>query len=683
MENEENKSFLTSPVTWIVLALVFLCCCAITLGLVGVSYFSIGSRATQIPSESTPVQTPVDNNGSSSTPQSCTASTPPTLNRVAVDQIPLDTQSTMQTTIVPVNDLRDLACRLEGKCSVPATLPSGPYTTGQKTTFWVSNTDNAQSFKVNATLQYETDHAYFWVQDNVQYDQAEAKQLIDTFENKIYPTDREFFGSEWTPGVDGDPHIYVLYAHGIGGLVAGYFSSVDEYTPDAHQYSNAHEMFVFNADNSPLSDTYTYGVLAHEFQHMIHWNQDRNETSWINEGFSELAVLLNGYYSGGAASEYTSNPDMQLNDWDPDNSLNGPHYGASLMFLSYFLDRFGKDATQQLVHDQLNGMDSVDDVLKSVKATDPVTKQPVLADDLFMDWAVTNYLQDGSVGDGRYVYKAYANAPQTQDTDTINCATTLAGTVHQYGVDYIHVSNNSGLTKLHFEGDTQTSLLPTEANAASGKYAFWSNKGDESDMTLTHDFDFSKVSSPISLQYKTWYDLEKDYDYTFVEASTDGGKTWTILKTPSGTDSNPSGNSYGWGYNGKSGGWINETVDLSQYAKKKVQLRFEYITDAAVNGEGFFLDDVSVAAVKYTTDFEKDDGGWVAAGFARVENVLPQTFRLAWIVKQGGKTTVQMIPVNADQTADISLEGVNDGVLVVSGLTRFTRVQANYFITTK
>ena len=36
----------------------------------------------------------------------------------------------------------------------------------------------------------------------------------------------------------------------------------------------------------------------------------------------------------------------------------------------------------------------------------------------------------------------------------------------------------------------------------------------------------------------------------------------------------------------------NEEVDLSQFAGKKVQIRFEYITDAAINGEGFLLDDV-------------------------------------------------------------------------------------------
>ena len=150
-----------------------------------------------------------------------------------------------------------------------------------------------------------------------------------------------------------------------------------------------------------------------------------------------------------------------------------------------------------------------------------------------------------------------------------------------------------------------------------------------------------------------WYDLETDYDYVFLEASTDG-ETWEILTTPSGTDEDPSGNSYGWGYNGQTDDWITEEVDLSQFAGQKVQIRFEYVTDAAVNGEGFLLDDVQIDAINYQSDFEADDGGWEAAGFVRVENILPQTYRLSLIIK-GDTTTVTQIPLNPDQTAEIPL----------------------------
>jgi len=41
--------------------------------------------------------------------------------------------------------------------------------------------------------------------------------------------------------------------------------------------------------------------------------------------------------------------------------------------LTYFLDRFGEDATKALVKDPENGLDSVDGVLQQIKATDPQT----------------------------------------------------------------------------------------------------------------------------------------------------------------------------------------------------------------------------------------------------------------------------------------------------------------------
>jgi hypothetical protein len=194
-------------------------------------------------------------------------------------------------------------------------------------------------------------------------------------------------------------------------------------------------------------------------------------------------------------------------------------------------------------------------------------------------------------------------------------------------------------------------------------------------MILTRQFDLSGVSSPVQVSYWTWYDLEKDYDYVFLEASADG-VSWKILTTPSGTADNPSGNSYGWGYNGQSSGWIQENVDLSQFAGKVVSLRFEYITDAAVTGQGFLLDDVSIPAINYNEGFESGDGGWVGAGFVRIQNVLPQTFRLALITHSTTGTSVEILPINADETAQIPVtigsNNVQDVVLVVTSTSRFT-----------
>jgi predicted SprT family Zn-dependent metalloprotease len=36
-------------------------------------------------------------------------------------------------------------------------------------------------------------------------------------------------------------------------------------------------------------------TIAHEVQHMIHWYQHERDDTWINEGSSVLAQVLNGY----------------------------------------------------------------------------------------------------------------------------------------------------------------------------------------------------------------------------------------------------------------------------------------------------------------------------------------------------------------------------------------------------
>jgi immune inhibitor A len=593
-----------------------------------------------------------------------------------------ETLKILEGMIVPINDPVLLAESLKGIHDIPATVtpPSKPFKIGDHQKFWVTNTDTDENRQLDATLHYTTDHLYFWVEDGVKYNQSDMKKLSDTFETKIYPTDREFFGSEWTPGIDGDVHLYVLYASNLGSSLAGYFSSVDEVPPQAFKFSNAHEMFVMNSDNVALSDEYIYGTMAHEFQHMIHYKQDRNEESWMNEGFSVLAEKLNNYPIGGFDQLFIMNPDLPLTFW-PDPKDAAPHYGASFMFLDYFLGRFGKDATKALVANQENGMDSIDAVLKDLKKTDADTGNQITADDVFADWTVANYLDDKGVAGGRYYYSDYPQAPKAAPTEQFDTCPvdSQPRSVSQYGANYFLI-NCTGKFKLNFKGNVEVPLLPNDPN--SGQFMFWSNKGDESDMTLTHDFDFSKVSGAIHMTYSTWYDLEKGYDFVYLEESEDG-VNWNMVKTPSGTDFNPSGNNYGWGYNNTTNNvWIKEDVDLSKYAGKKIQLRFEYITDAAVNGEGLMLDDISIPQINYQTDFEKDNGGWVDKGFVRVSNHLPQTFKVS-VILSGKQTKVEHLDLNASQSGSLDLDlGLNsdysEAILVVGGTTRFTNQKAGY-----
>lgn len=666
-DNGTSKSGITVLVIGI--AVLVCCICLLVAGIVGYGYYAF----TQV----SPTLTGADPIFPIETTEPVA---PPDIFRPTEDVISNDTIEALANSVIPENDVYGLACRLQDKCGIPETLtaPAAPYKAGDTKRFWVLNADTNQHFEIDARLIYVTPQTYFWAEEGTQVNESEVKTLMETFDQEIIPTNREFFGSEWNPGVDGDPHIYVLYVGNLGSNIGGYFSSSDSYNPLVRQYSNGHEAFVLTS-SQPVGDSYAYSTLAHEFVHMIQWNTDGNDATWLDEGFAELGAFLNGYDVGGSDWYYAQSPDLQLNDWATNDSPDfGLHYGQSFLFVTYFLDRFGEDATKALTANPENDLASVDSTLAALNTVDPQTGEIITADDVFMDWAAAMYLLDGSVGDGRYTYHNYPDAPRAAPAEILYDCPQSPQTreVHQYGIDYIDISC-PGEHTLVFTGSTAVSMLP--ADPYSGKYSFVTNRGNESDMTLTREFDLTGASGDITLSFQMWYDLEQDYDYLYLEISEDG-ENWQIITTPSGTGENPSGNSYGWGYNGATDGWIQEEIDLSQYAGKKIQVRFEYVTDAAVLGEGFLLDDVTIDAIDYRTDFETDDGGWQGLGFTRVQNILPQTFRLSLIEKGANGITVREIPLDETQQTEIplSLQEGDEAVLIVTGTTRYTRNSASY-----
>ena len=612
----------------------------------------------------------------------------PVITREPAGDAGAETEELLRMTDVPVRDLHELAIRLRRlPPDTPRTVNPGgspDYTVGTRRIFHVSNVDTDEQFDIYAILECKTEHVYMWIEDGARFDRDDLTRAADLFEEHTYPTNRTFFGSEWTPGVDSDPHVSILHARGLGNSVAGYYSSADEFVAAVRDDSNEMEMFYINIENVTINDSFYNGVLAHEFQHMIHWYNDRNEETWLNEGFSELAMHLNGFDVGGSEWTFAMTPDTQLNSWPEGPGAAGANYGAGYLFTSYFLDCFGSDATQSLVAHPENSFASVEAVLEELGAG-------LTHEDLFGDWIVANLLDDPHLADGRYGYEDI-DPPSFEIESTYrrpDYPVSVSSTVHQYGTDYVELRGKQPLV-LRFTGSTQVGLVDT--TAYSGRYIWWSNRSDDSNATLTRAFDLSDVSKAageqLTLEFWAWYDIEEDWDYTYVEVSTDGGETWEILTTPSGTSTNPNGNSFGWAYTGRSGGggtaqWIQERVDLSAYAGQEIQLRFEYITDDAVNRPGFVLDDLAIPEIGYFSDFEEDgDGsdGWEQAGFMRHANVLPQRW-LVQLILFGPETTVERLELDADQAGEwvIPLDSRTDrAVVAISGLASVTTEMASY-----
>jgi hypothetical protein len=112
-----------------------------------------------------------------------------------------------------------------------------------------------------------------------------------------------------------------------------------------------------------------------------------------------------------------------------------------------------------------------------------------------------------------------------------------------------------------------------------------------------------------------------------------------------------------------------------------VWVSFQYITDAALNGEGLLLDAMQIEAIGYSADFEEDSGGWTAEGFVRVSNRLAQSFALSLVKSRQSNTVVETYMFYGGESVTIDLSDINqwDSVIaVVSGTTRYTIQPANY-----
>ncbi len=610
----------------------------------------------------------------------------------------LQTLTALEEAVIPDADLHELGIRFLG---VPSDTPrvasttNPDYSVGTRHKFNVSNVDTDEQFEIYAVLEYKTDHVYMWVEEDVPFNESALEEAAELFEKHTYPTDREFFGSEAKPGIDGDPHLSILHARNLGGTVAGYFSSPDQYVRAVRSDSNEMEMFYINIDNVVIGDEFYNGVLAHEFQHMIHWNNDRNEDTWLNEGCSELAMALNdraygagAYDVGGSDSSYMYAPDTQLNTWPEgvagDASAN---YGGAYLFMEYFLGRFGEDATKELVNHPQNSMESVDTVLQELG-------ESITHKELFADWSIANLLDDTSVDGARYGYEDIdpynPNIGQSYFINDLPIEKTA--TVQQYGVDYIEVEGESPL-RFSFTGSTQVKLMDTDAH--SGEYLLWSNRADESDSRLTRIVDLSDADEA-TLNFWMWYHIEEDWDYAYIMAgTTDDGTlpddlsdpkiTWDILDDASTgcTSSNPNGNNYGCGVTGQSNDWEEVSIDLSAYAGKEIALRFEYITDAAVNQPGLAIDDLEIIADGSTLiedDMEEEDPAWITEGFVRHANVLPQEW-LVQLVTFGNDTEVEPLIIadgtEGEWTLPLSVN-TDRAVIVISALAPVTTESAPY-----
>jgi immune inhibitor A len=589
---------------------------------------------------------------------------------------PADTLSALQDSLMPPRDRLELAQRLLGLETIPPRPTTPPVREiGESDVFWVTNSYTNQAFQLEADLRVVSDHLYIWVEKGVRMNLATFEALAKQFDTEIYPDMHALWGSEDNPGIDGDPRIHALFAYGMGPSVAAYFTSVNTYPQVAVPNSNEREMFFFNLDTLGrhiLLDELVR-ITAHEFQHMIRNAQDANEDTWINEGFSKFTELYLGHTSANLSSAFSflSAPGTQLNTW-ADEGPRMPHYGASMLFITYLYEQYGPEVIQALSSHPQRGMESVNAVLRDFGVDAP--------DSVFADWVVANAINNTTLHDGRYGYYLLPDLP-TPPLGAEHLSRYPYSSTHQnaqYSTRYIvmyDVAKTEGLY-LRLEAPETVPLIDT--TAYSGERFWYSNRGDNSNSTLTRAFDLRGVESA-ELQYQLWYHTEHLWDYGYLMISTDDGRTWTPQQTAHTTLENPHYNAYGPGYTGNSAGWVQETVSLDAYAGQEILVRFELITDEAVNQPGMLIDDVAVPQLGYFSDFESDPGGWEAEGWVWIDNILPQKAWVQTLEHHGDTMTLNRWLTQGDAEIELTLHPDTDRVIVaLSPFAPVTTVPMTY-----
>ena len=614
----------------------------------------------------------------------------PRLERTVESSLPVGSYAQAEETLQrllatekPQRDLFDLGRRYKGITQsvdrvVNAETPD--YARGSVQTFWVADDENKDYYQIRAVLRGKSEHLYMYVEEDLDLPQSGIDRTIREFEEVIYPKIRRYYGEELSPGVDNDPRITVLNARIPG--VGGYYSSADEYPNVVNPFSNEREMFYINVDRrefGPGTEFYL-STLCHEFQHMVHWNQNATQETWLNEGASMVASTLCGYSLGDIASWYTENADVQLTSWSDDSKAALPHYAAAYLFMEYFAQHYGGyENFKTLISLPVRGQDSIDTYLAR-------EGYAVNFDDVFADWTAANLIDDELAADGAYYYDV--RLPRMRPHLVVRSGTLNRDlTVKQFGAKYVSLRVPQGDYRLEFEGSRLVSLFPT--TASSGTHVWWGNRSDMAATSLTRAVDLRNTEGPV-LRFMTWYDIESDFDYAFVAASTDGGETWSTLPGASTTTENPNGNNLGNGFTGKSGGgevarWIEEEVKLADFAGKQILLRFEYVTDDAFNSVGFLVDDISISGIGFSDDAETD-GDWEARGFFRTDGILPQFYIVQLVRYEDGMPLLERVMVRGHDEMEVSFslgrygQELQSATLIVSGATPVTTEVAHFTI---
>ncbi len=505
-------------------------------------------------------------------------------------------------------------------------------------------------------------------EDRISTDQL--TYMLDQFDSNIYPTDTAIYGEPLPRGDEGQK-VWILI-HNIRGdsyydctvtsYIAGYFSASE----DSENNKNMFHMDTYDWANRVGADAdrpYLYeGTFAHEFQHLIHFDQDPDEPSWVDEGCADMASFLCGYgHSESHVAYYmVYHPFTALTFWG--NALED--YGASYMFQLYLYEKFGGAAfTSALVQEQANGIEGIENTLATLGYSETF-------DEIFDAWTVANYIDDTRKAGGKYGYETLDIGSTDSWGYTIpyvlenfwwgppidfsfGISSDFYGDPQPYVAQY-YTFNNKKAATVAIDGSDFAGTT-----AYGGTYEWYSDAEAWAWRSFYQSFDIPVGGA--TLDFMTYFEIEGDWDYGYVEVYDQNTGEWYTLdaagtvntvahgqdnpNTPDGrepTDYEAAGRWHA--FTGNSGDWIPVSMDLTPFAGHAIDLYFTTWQDGAFTLQMMYVDDISIPEIGFIDDVEAGEAGWTAAGWYVTDGILDNGFGVTVIDTKGVDTARYPLP---------------------------------------
>jgi hypothetical protein len=444
-------------------------------------------------------------------------------------------------------------------------------------------------------------------------------------------------------------------------------------------------------------------LLAHEYNHLTKDNRGGSGSlgttaQWITEGIAEWATVATGYVDPAADSianfvvacflgrqaqafpahwfdplgAQVGGPENSLSSFGDPGQGSDCEYGPPKTLMLFLASRYGSRFISDLLY--TTGSSGIADGLTPTLAR---YRSRQNAADTLQDWS-TALVLDGALDDGARLSGADPHRFRVPELhSSVNLDTPFAYAASgapPNGADFVRLRNGSGryltsdaVASLRFDAPTTYQPVPVEwsvdaAGHGTGDAALASGAGDgATDRAIVRHVTVDPADPTLS--FDTRYDTEPDYDYAFVQISTDGGATYHSRATSATTTEHPPDADAAIvdelpGFNGDSGGWIHQTVDLSDLAGKDVLVAFRYMADAYVNHPGFWIDNVRVGATLVS------DGsaltGWQTMTQIRPTPLAAISLRLvAYDTHRGRSASVVDVPLDASNHAVLSAAQLN------------------------